>query len=59
MIKRINESKTLIKHANVNMKLMLENVILIRSGVKINVDEGVKILLKNIIFGILGQVPVW
>ena len=58
MIKRINESKTLIKHANVNMKLMLENVILIRSGVKINVDEGVKILLKNIIFGILVHVPV-
>ena len=58
MITRINESKTLIKHANVNMKLMLENVILIRSGVEINVDEGVKILLKNIIFGILVHVPV-
>ena len=38
MITRINESKTLIKHANVNMKLILENVILIRSGVEINVD---------------------
>ena len=43
---------------NVNIKLILENVILIKSEVKINVDEGVKILVKNIIFRILVHVPV-
>ena len=42
---RINKSKTLtnIYHLNVNVKLMLENVIQIKSGTITNVDVSVKI----------------
>ena len=56
----INESKTLTNmyHANVNLNLVMENVILIKSGITINVDVTVKIwknimYVKKIIFGIL------
>ena len=56
----INESKTLTNmyHANVNLNLVVENVILIKSGITINVDVTVKIwknimYVKKIIFGIL------
>ena len=44
-----------IYHANVNVNLMVENVIQIKSGLKKNVDVSVKNILyvKNIIFGTL------
>ena len=46
----INKLKTLTNmyHANVNVNLMVENVIQIKSGTTVNVDVAVKIL-KNII----------
>ena len=46
---RINKSKTLtnIYHLNVNVKLMLENVIQIKSGTITNVDVSVKIWKKK------------
>ena len=50
IITGINESKPLTKHiyhANVNVNIMVENVIQIKSGIMINVDVGVKIC-KNI-----------
>ena len=42
-------------HANVNVKLMVVNVIQIKSGITLNVDVSVKniIHVKKIIFGIL------
>ena len=53
----INESKTLrnIYRANLNLKLMVENAIQIKSGITINVDASTKniIYMKKIIFGIL------
>ena len=44
MITEINESKTLasIYHANVNVNLMVENVIQIKSGITIHVDASAK-----------------
>ena len=44
-----------ICHANVNVNLMVENVIQIKSGLMRNVDVSVKNILyvKNIIFGTL------
>ena len=42
MITGINESKN-IYHANVNVSLMVENVIQIKSGITINVSVSVKI----------------
>ena len=62
MITRINESKTLTKHihANVNVNLMVENVIQIKSGITINFDVSVKNTtdVKKIILGILLHVVV-
>ena len=47
MITEINESKILPKHhANLNVNLMEENVIQIKSGIMINADASV----KNIIY---------
>ena len=45
MITKINESKTLAKHiyANVNLSLMVESIIQIRSGITVNVVVSVKI----------------
>ena len=45
-------------HANVNVNLMAENVIQIKSGIMINVHASVKIQInivctKNFIFGVL------
>ena len=41
-------------HANVNVNLMEENVIQIKSGITMNVNMSVKnIYVRNIIFGIL------
>ena len=50
MITKINESKTLAKHiyANVNLSLMVESIIQIRSGITVNVVVSVKIW-KNIL----------
>ena len=47
-------------HTNVNVNLMVENVIQIKSGTTINVDTSVKniIYLKSIIFGILRHADV-
>ena len=47
-------------HAYVNVNLMEENVIHIKSGTMINVDANLKnfIYVKKIIFGILVQVVV-
>ena len=44
-----------IYHVNINLNLMVENVIQIKSGIMINVDVNVKNMtyVKNIIFGIL------
>ena len=49
------QHKKNIYHANVNVNLMVENVIQIKSGLMRNVDVSVKIILyvKNIIFGTL------
>ena len=49
------QHKKNIYHANVNVNLMAENVIQIKSGLMRNVDVSVKIILyvKNIIFGTL------
>ena len=49
------QHKKNIYHANVNVNLMVENVIQIKSGLRRNVDVSVKIILyvKNIIFGTL------
>ena len=52
MITRINESKTLTKHditnhGNVNVNLMVESVIQIKSGMTTNVD----VCVKNVIYG--------
>ena len=58
MIIRINESKTLtnIWHASVNLSLMVEIVIQIKSGITTNVDVSAKtreiMCEKKIIFGI-------
>ena len=40
-------------HTNVNVNLMVENIIRIKSGIKINVDVSAKniIYVKKIIFG--------
>ena len=45
VITGINESKTLTKegYSNVNVNLMEENLIQIKSGITINVDANVKI----------------
>ena len=46
MITSINESKTLIKnifHKTINVNLMVENIIQVKSGVIINTDVGAKI----------------
>ena len=42
-------------HANVNVNLMVENVIQLKSGITINIDTSAKkiIYVKKIIFGIL------
>ena len=58
MITGINESqKTLTKiyHANVNVNLMVENVIQIKSGITINVDARVKDIMyvKRSIFRVV------
>ena len=57
MITGRSESKIKKKpyHANVNVNLMEESVIQIKSGTMINVDMSVKniIYVKKIIFGIL------
>ena len=65
VITRINESKALTKriHVIVNVNLMVENIIQIKSGIKICVDVIVKIqqkimYVKTIIFGILVHKPV-
>ena len=62
MITEINESKTLasIYHANVNVNLVVENVIQIKSGITIHVDASAKniICVKKIIFGIVLHVVV-
>ena len=42
MTKGINESKTLTKHANVNVNLMEEIVIQVNGGIMIHVDVSVK-----------------
>ena len=49
------QHKKNIYHANVNVNLMVENVIQIKSGLMRNVEVSVKIILyvKNIIFGTL------
>ena len=49
------QHKKNIYHANVNVNLIVENVIQIKSGLMRNVDVSVKIILyvKNIIFGTL------
>ena len=49
------QHKKNIYHANVNVNLMVENVIQIKSGLMRNVDVSVKMILyvKNIIFGTL------
>ena len=49
------QHKKNIYHANVNVNLMVENVIQIKSGLMRNVDVSVNIILyvKNIIFGTL------
>ena len=49
------ESWQSIYHANVNVNLVGENVIQIKSGISINVDTSVKniIYVKRIIFAIL------
>ena len=54
-IKKMNQKyKQRIYHVNVNVNLMEESVIQIKSGIKINVDASVKnIHVKNIIFGTL------
>ena len=41
-ITKLNESKTLAKHASVNVNLMEENVIQINGGITINVNVSVK-----------------
>ena len=57
MITRINESKHLqnLYHKNINVNLMVENVIQIKSGIMINVDVSAKntIYVKKITFGTL------
>ena len=58
MITGIYQSVTFTKHANVNVSLMVEDVIQIKCGIRINVDVSVKIWKsiicgKKIIFGIL------
>ena len=57
MITGTNKSKNWqsIYHAIVNVNLIVENVIQIKSGIMINVDVSVKniIYVKKIIFGIL------
>ena len=60
VITRINKSKKL---TNVNVNLIVENIIQIKSGITIIVDASAKIrekirLLKKIIFGILVHVLV-
>ena len=64
-ITRINESKTLIKHASCEsiVYVMVENVIKIKTGIMINVDVSAKIQEniicgKNIIFGMAVHVLV-
>ena len=41
----INESKLLTTHANVNVKLMVENVIQIKGGMATNVDTSAKTVI--------------
>ena len=57
MIAGIHESKILSKHihANINVNLMEENAIQIKSRIAINVGVSVKniIYVKKIVFGIL------
>ena len=43
MITGIYQSVTFTKHANVNVSLMVEDVIQIKCGIRINVDVSVKI----------------
>ena len=43
MITGIYQSITFTKHANVNVSLMVEDVIQIKCGIRINVDVSVKI----------------
>ena len=62
MITGINESKS-IYHVNVNVNLIVESVIQIKSGITVNVDVSVKIkkniaCAKKLIFGILLHVVV-
>ena len=54
-LKKMNQKhKQSIYHVNVNVNLMEESVIQIKSGIKINVDASVEnIHVKNIIFGAL------
>ena len=54
-LKKMNQKhKQNIYYVNVNVNLMEESVIQIKSGIKINVDASVKnIHVKNIIFGTL------
>ena len=55
MTKGINESKTLTKHANVNVNLMEEIVIQVNRGIMIHVDVSVKnvMYVKTNMFGIV------
>ena len=55
MITGKNVSKHLTNHANINVDLMEENVIQIKSGITINFNVSGKIIIyvKNIIFEIL------
>ena len=67
MITSINESKTLIKsifHKTINVNLMVENIIQVKSGVIINTDVGAKIqwsivYVKKIMFGIACEKYYW
>ena len=55
-LKKMNQKhKQSIYHVNVNVNLMEESVIKIKSGIAINVDASVEniIHVKNIIFGTL------
>lgn len=48
MIIRTNESKKLIKHANVNVNLTIKNIIQIKFGITVIVDVSQKMCEKKL-----------
>ena len=58
----MNQKQQDIRHANVNVNLMVENVTQIKNGIKINITVGAniqeKMCTKKVIFGILLNVLV-